>query len=90
MTLSEKQAYLKGLADGMKLDEGSDEIKLINGIIDLLGGITEAIDEIDDDLETLNDYIEEVSSGDPEVYEELKKIREETIENANFFPVYRG
>ena len=27
---------------------------------------------------------------DPEVYEELKKIREETIENANFFPVYRG
>ena len=48
MTLSEKQAYLKGLADGMKLDESKDEIKLLKGIIDLLGEVTAAIDEIDD------------------------------------------
>ena len=68
MTLSEKQAYIKGLADGMKLNDGSDEIKLIKEIIDLLGDVTEAIDEIDDDLETLNDYIEEVDEdlGDVE------------------------
>ena len=60
MTITEKCAYLKGLAEGMKLDADKPEVKLINAIIDLLDEVTVAIDEIDDDLETLNDYIEEV------------------------------
>ena len=60
MTITEKCAYLKGLAEGMNLDASSSEVKLINGIIDLLGDVTEAIDEIDDDLEYLNDYAEEL------------------------------
>lgn len=60
MDMKEKSAYLKGLAEGMKLDESSSEVKLINAIIDLLGDVTEAIDEIDSDLETLNDYAEEL------------------------------
>jgi len=68
MTVSEKQAYLKGLADGMKLNDESDEVKLIKGIIDFLGDVAAAIDEIDEDLETLNDYAEELDEdlGDVE------------------------
>lgn len=60
MNITEKCAYLKGLAEGMNLDAASSEVKLINGIIDLLGDVTEAIDEIDCDLETLGDYVEEL------------------------------
>ena len=37
MTSSEKVAYLKGLMEGMKLDEASDTGKLLKVIADILG-----------------------------------------------------
>ena len=60
MTLSEKAAYIQGLADGLDLDETTKEGKLIAALIDLVGEMTDAIGEIDEDLDTLNDYIEEI------------------------------
>ena len=60
MDIREKCAYLKGLAEGLKLDSTKDEVKLMYAIIDLLDDLTEAVDEMDDDMETLNDYIEEI------------------------------
>ena len=60
MNIREKSAYLRGLAEGLKLDSTKDESKIIYAIIDLLDDLTEAVDEMDDDMETLNDYIEEI------------------------------
>ena len=60
MTLSEKAAYIQGLADGLELDESTKEGKLIAALIDLVGELTDAIEEIDEDLDTLNDYCEEL------------------------------
>ncbi len=77
MTISEKSAYIKGLADGLDYNKESAEGKLITALIDLVGEMAGAIDEIDSsmdeidsDLEELNDYIEEVDSdlGDVEEY----------------------
>ena len=70
MTLSEKAAYIQGLADGLDLDESTKEGKLIAALIDIVGELADAIDEIDDDLDTLNDYIEEIDEdlGDVEEY----------------------
>ena len=36
MTIGEKSAYLKGLADGLKLDREKPEGKLIGELIDLV------------------------------------------------------
>lgn len=74
MDIREKSAYLKGLAEGMKLDAEKNETKLMNAIIDLLGDITEAVDEMDDDMETLNDYIEEID-------EDLGALEEYVLED---------
>ena len=60
MTLTEKAAYIKGLADGLDFDKTTAEGKLINALLDLVGELCDAIDEIDEDLCTLNDYIEEI------------------------------
>ena len=70
MTLSEKAAYIQGLADGLELDESTKEGKLLAALIDLVGDITDAIEEIDEDLDTLNEYIEEIDEdlGDVEEY----------------------
>lgn len=37
MTISEKSAYIKGLADGLDYDKESAEGKLITALIDLVG-----------------------------------------------------
>ncbi len=71
MTITEKVAYLRGLVEGLKLDEDKDEVKVINAIIDVLddmalsvadledevASVEEMIDEIDADLEDLEDYV---------------------------------
>lgn len=80
MTLSEKVSYLKGLADGLVLDENNKQDKLIRAIIELLedvalsveevecgcGEICDQIDAIDEDLATLEDdfYGDEECDGD--------------------------
>lgn len=60
MTLSEKAAYVQGLADGLELDENTKEGKLIAALIDIVGEMTDAINELEDNVDTLNDYIEEI------------------------------
>ena len=71
MTLSEKAAYIQGLAEGLSLDESTKEGKLLAALIDLVGEMADAIGEIDEDLDTLNDYIEEIDEdlGDVEEVE---------------------
>lgn len=71
MTITEKVAYLRGLVEGMKLDDSKDEVKIINAIVDVLDDIAlsvadledevasveEFVDDIDADLEDLEDYV---------------------------------
>ena len=59
MTITEKVAYLRGLAEGMKLDSSTNEGKLTLAIIDTLDDIalTAQVDEIDDDLGELEDEV---------------------------------
>ena len=71
MTLSEKAAYIQGLAEGLSLDESTNEGKLLVALIDLVGEMADAIGEIDEDLDTLNDYIEEIDEDLGDVEEVL-------------------
>lgn len=67
MTLNQKIAYIKGLADGLSLDNSKPEVKVINEILELLEDmalsvtstedlydeLSQQVDEMDDDLATL-------------------------------------
>ena len=79
MTISEKVAYLKGLAEGYGVDEASKEGKLLSTVMDILsdlaldvedlescvGELTEQVDTIDEDLDALEtDYYEEYDDCD--------------------------
>lgn len=69
MTLTEKMAYIRGLAEGLKLDENKDEVKVLNAMMELLEDMavavtdmeelydemSEQLDEVDEDLATLED-----------------------------------
>jgi DNA-directed RNA polymerase subunit delta len=56
--LGEKVSYLKGLAEGMKLDTSSDEGKLIVQMIDVLSEAANQLDELQEAYQELNDYVE--------------------------------
>ncbi|MBR6552757.1 MAG: hypothetical protein IKT89_07955 [Clostridia bacterium] len=58
MTLTEKVAYLKGLAEGLNLDENAKETKLFNAMFDILEEMALTVNEIDEDLATVEEYVE--------------------------------
>ncbi len=80
MTVTEKAAYLKGLADGLNLDESKPETKIINAMLDVIDELalavtdldetvdmlTEQLDAVDEDLSELEDYVFEDYDEDDE------------------------
>ena len=58
MGITENAAYLKGLAEGMKLDEGTNEGKLIAKMLELIGEMAEKIDMLESASDELYTYME--------------------------------
>ncbi len=64
--ISEKVAYLDGLADGLGIED-EKQGKLLRGIIDALGAIAEELEEQNEAYDDLSDCVDEI-------YEELDAI----------------
>ena len=77
MEISEKVAYLKGLAEGLALDTDSKEGKLIAAIIDVLDDMAEKFAEVDDKLCDVEDGLDAVSDDLSEVEESLYELEDE-------------
>lgn len=56
--LLERVSYLKGLADGMELEQASKEGKVLCQIIDVLDDMAQAIHELDEEVGEIDEYIE--------------------------------
>lgn len=61
MEITEKVAYLKGLAEGMELDNEKKVGKLLYAVIDLLEDIALKLEDMDDTLEELDEGLDIVS-----------------------------
>ena len=71
MGISEKVAYLKVLAEGLKLDEETKEGKLIAGIIDVLDAMAEEFADVESEIIDLEDGLDAVSEDLSDVEETL-------------------
>ncbi len=69
--LYEKVAYLRGLAEGMELNESSKEGKVLLQIIETLEEFTDAIVELDENQLELTDYVETIDEDLEDVEDEL-------------------
>ena len=58
--LTNRAAYLKGLADGMKLDGSSNEGKLLSELIDFVNAAAAEIDALDQEQGFIADKIDEL------------------------------
>ena len=74
MNISEKVAYIKGLAEGLSLDEATKEGKLLLAIIDILDDIAVEIDDVEEVISDLGDQIdavdEDLSSLEEIIYDD--------------------
>ena len=61
MEITEKVAYLKGLAEGMELDVEKKEGKLLAAIIDVLDDIALELEDMKDEQTELSDGLDAVS-----------------------------
>ena len=71
MNISEKAAYLKGLMEGMKLDESTNEGKLFKAIADLLEDISLSVLDLEDGQSYLEEYIDEIDADLGEVERDI-------------------
>lgn len=70
MTITEKVAYLKGLADGLAIDtEKSKEGKLISVIIDILEEMGMSIEDLEENATALGEELDAVSDDLADVEE---------------------
>jgi DNA-directed RNA polymerase subunit RPC12/RpoP len=60
MTVTEKVAYLKGLAKGLDIDEATKEGKLFAAIVDTLDEMSKTVDGIDAGLDELFEQVEAI------------------------------
>ncbi len=75
MTAVEKVAYLRGLADGLNLNEDKSETKMFKAIMDVLDDIALSVSDLEDDVAVLSEQIDAVDEDldmlETIVYEEL-------------------
>ena len=77
MGVSEKVAYLKGLAEGLGLDAESKEGKLFAAIIDVLDEMAEEILDLEEEMADVEEGLDAVSDDLSEVEETLYELEDE-------------
>lgn len=68
MTISEKAAYIKGLAEGLNLDETTPVGKVMGKVLDLLSDLSAEVTDLREETNSLREYAEELDEdlGDVE------------------------
>ena len=59
--LKERVAYLKGLAEGMQLNDTTNEGKLLKAIIEVLDDVALAVDDIEDVQEQISEQLDDMA-----------------------------
>ena len=74
MTLTEKISYIKGLTEGLKLDENEDEVKVIKAILELLEDMALSVTDletcVDDVCDQLDAVDEDLADLEEDYYDE--------------------
>lgn len=63
MNITEKVSYIKGLAEGLNLDDTTKEGKILAAIIDVLDDISHQVEDIDMDLSDLTDVVTDIDEA---------------------------
>ena len=71
MNINEKVSYIKGLAEGLKLDESKAEGKVLLSNIDLLSDMADEIQLLSEDYDSLSEFTDEINEALEEVEDDF-------------------
>ena len=60
MTNTDRVAYIRGLAEGLELDDSKKEVKVLNAIIDLLDDLAMSLADLEDGYSDIADQLDAV------------------------------
>ena len=83
MGLAEKVAYIKGLMDGLGIDENSKEGKILAAMLDLLDDMADTIEDMQDGLELLSCQIDDID-------EELDLMGDDDFDDDDYSDEFDG
>lgn len=83
--ITEKVAYLKGLCDGLGLDETTKEGKVLSKVVEVLEDITDALSGLKDAYNDLEDYVELIDEDLMEVEDDMYDL--DLLEDDDFYEV---
>jgi len=86
MSLKEKAAYLKGLAEGLGLDSDTKEGKLITVIIDLLNDVSDEIEQLNENALNIGEELDAISDDLADVEEYLFDDDDDDDDDFDFDP----
>ena len=85
MTITEKVAYLKGLIEGLEIDEAKPESKIIKTMTDILEDLALTVTDLEDEVEGLDEYVNEIDEDlaaiEDIAYEEDEDLDDEDDED---------
>ena len=71
MNLTERISYIRGLAEGLQLDESKPEVKVLNAIIELLDDISYSVNDLEELYDELSAQVDEIDQDLADVETEL-------------------
>lgn len=77
--LTDKIAYLQGLAEGMKLNQEKDSNRLILGILDVLGEMGDSFEALAESHGELSNYVESIDEDLADLEADLFDEEDETL-----------
>lgn len=60
--ITDRTAYLRGLAEGMKLDKDNNEHKLMLEMLDVMDELAHQLADVDEEVEELQDFVEDIDN----------------------------
>ncbi|MCQ1529817.1 CD1247 N-terminal domain-containing protein [Lutispora saccharofermentans] len=82
--LYERVAYLRGLVEGLGIENSTKEGKVITNIIDVLSDFADAINELNESQEELDEYVEAIDEDLSNVEDELFDEDEDDYEDDDY------
>lgn len=84
MTSSEKVAYIKGLMEGLSLDENSKETKVLKAIVDVLEDIALSVADVEDEVAVIDNDVSELYEWVDEIDTDLADDGEDEMFDDDF------
>ena len=84
MTVTERVAYIRGLIEGLGIDDSSKEGRVIKAMVEVLDDLAVSVEDIDETIEDLSEQIDAVDEDLSTLEEDFYSDDEDEEEDEDF------